>query len=60
MHKNFEENQTRIKGDCQSYTKAAPLESYNDLTLASLSEQTHKKFKGNQPKIKVEWLSYGD
>ena len=33
MHKKFEVNQTKIKGGCQSYTKAAPKESWNDLTL---------------------------
>ena len=33
MRKKFEANQTKIKGGCQSYTKAAPQQSYNDLTL---------------------------
>ena len=33
MHKKFEVNRTKIKGGCQSYTKAAPKESWNNLTL---------------------------
>ena len=33
MHKKFEVNQTKIKGGYQSYTKAAPQQSENDLTL---------------------------
>ena len=33
MHKKFEVNGIKIKGGCQSYTKAAPRESCNDLTL---------------------------
>ena len=35
LHKKFEVNQTKIKGDCQSYTKAADRESWSDLTLAT-------------------------
>ena len=35
MHKKFEVNRTKIKGGCQSYTKAAPKESWNDLTLVT-------------------------
>ena len=34
MLKKFEINQTKIKGSCQSYTKAAPQKSWSDLTLA--------------------------
>ena len=37
MHKKFELNRTKIKGGCQSYTKAAPKESWNDLTLVRSS-----------------------
>ena len=33
MHKKFEVNRTKIKGGCQSYTKAAPQQSWSDLTL---------------------------
>ena len=33
MHKKFEVNHTKIKGSCQSYTKAAPQQSWSDLTL---------------------------
>ena len=33
MDKKFEVNQTKIKGSCQLYTKAAPQQSWSDLTL---------------------------
>ena len=33
IHKKFEVNWTKIKGSCQSYTKAAPQQSWSDLTL---------------------------
>ena len=33
MYKKFEVNRTKIKGGCQSYTKAAPWESWSDFTL---------------------------
>ena len=33
MHKKFEVNRTKIKRGCHSYTKAAPQQSKNDLTL---------------------------
>ena len=29
MHKKFEVNQTKIKGDCQLYTNAAPQELFD-------------------------------
>ena len=35
MHKKFEVNRTKIKGGCQSYTKAAPQESWSDWSLDS-------------------------
>ena len=35
MHKKFEVNRTKIKGGCQLYTKAAPQQSWSDLTLSS-------------------------
>ena len=54
MHKKFEVNQTKIKGGCQSYTKAAPQQSYSDLTLVRntrfatkgivVNHKTNKKF----------------
>ena len=37
MHKKFELNWTKIKGGYHSYTKAAPQQSYNDLTLKTCS-----------------------
>ena len=33
MYKNFEVNRTKVKGGCQSYTKAAQWESWSDFTL---------------------------
>ena len=48
MHKKFEVNRTKIKGGCLSYTKAAPKEFWNDLTL----EHMDKKFEINRTKIK--------
>ena len=36
-------NQTNIKGDCQSDTKAAPQESWNDLTLSPNSQQKQER-----------------
>ena len=36
MHKKFEVNWTKINGGCQSYTKAAPQQSWSDLTLEQL------------------------
>ena len=33
MHKKFEVNWTNIKEGCQSYTKAAPQQSWSDLSL---------------------------
>ena len=36
MDKNFEINWTKIEGGCQSYTKAAPQQSWSDLTLEEL------------------------
>ena len=41
MHKKLEVNRAKIKGGCQSYTKAAPQESWSDLTL---NEYEVKKF----------------
>ena len=44
MGKKFEVNQTKIKGGCQWYTKAAPQQSWSDLTLADKnSDMTLKK-----------------
>ena len=36
MHKKFQANRTKIKGGCQSETKAAHCYSYTDLTLVFL------------------------
>ena len=44
MHKEFEVNQTKIKGGCQSYRKAATHNSKNDLPLVPL-----------QKSIEVDW-----
>ena len=33
IYKKFEVNRTKIKGGCQLYTKAAPQQSWSDLTL---------------------------
>ena len=33
MHKKFEENQTKIKGGCQSERKAAEMISYSKMPL---------------------------
>ena len=33
MHKKFEVDRTKIKGGCQSYTKAGPQQSWSDLAL---------------------------
>ena len=52
MHKKFEVNRTKIKGGCQLRTKAAPKESWNNLTLAILIEHMHKKFEMCRTKIK--------
>ena len=52
MHKKFQVNRTKIKGGCQSETKAAHCYSCTDLTLAILLEYMHKKFEINQTKIK--------
>ena len=41
MHKKFEVNWTKIKGGCQSYRKAAPQESWIDLTLDYSSAYDH-------------------
>ena len=39
MQKKFEVNQTNIKGGCQSYIKAAPQQSWSDLTLITGDHQ---------------------
>ena len=57
MLKKFEVNWAKIKGGCQSYTKAAPKESWNDLTLAIPLENMHKKFEINRTKIKGGYQS---
>ena len=44
MDKKFEVNQTKIKRGCQSYTKAAPWETWRDLTLENLKIDTYVKF----------------
>ena len=41
MREKFELNRTKIKGACQSYTKAAPQESCSDFTLAPNSITIH-------------------
>ena len=66
IHKKFEENRIKIKGGCQSYTKAAPRESWSDFTLSFFfkSQSTpivlhmHKKFEVNRTKIKGGYQSY--
>ena len=45
MHKKFEANQTKIKWDCQLYTKAAPQESWSDLTLETYPYVSSFKIK---------------
>ena len=47
-HEKFQVNRTKIKGDCQSETKASQQHSCNDLTL----EHMQKKFQVNPTKIK--------
>ena len=51
---NFEVNQTKIKGGCQSGRKVVPNDSKSDfpLALAILLEHMQKKFEINQTKIK--------
>ena len=44
MHKKFEVNRTKIKGGCQSYTKATPRESWSDLTLVHFGFQFNNLF----------------
>ena len=39
MHKKFEVTQTKIKGGCQPYTKAAPQQSWRDLTLTFIQNK---------------------
>ena len=46
MHKKFEVYWTKIKGSCQSYTKAAPQQSWSDLTLAQ-----HARLKLNEKRL---------
>ena len=43
MHKKFEVNRTKTKGDCQSYTKTAPQQSWSDLTLVELKNAFGRK-----------------
>ena len=43
MHKKFEVNRTKIKGGCQSYTKAAPQEFWSDFTLGKMFEKLKQK-----------------
>ena len=41
MHKKFEVDRIMIKEHCQSYTKAAPQQSWSDLTLVIHNYQTN-------------------
>ena len=50
MEKKFEVNRTKIKGACQSYTKAAPRESWRDLTMA-ISLETNFDFFFHEWKV---------
>ena len=43
MHKKLEVNRTKINGGCQSYTKAAPRESWSDFTLGKMFEKLKRK-----------------
>ena len=52
MHKKFEINRTKIKGDCWSGRKVVTHNSKSDLPLAILLEHMHKKFEINPTKIK--------
>ena len=40
MHKKFEVNRTNIVGGCHSYIKAAPQQSWSDLTLSLNASRT--------------------
>ena len=44
MHKKFEVNRTKIKGGCQSYTKAAPQQSWGDFTLLIYIQFSYWRF----------------
>ena len=49
MLKKFEVNRTKIKGGCQLRTKAAPKESWNNLTLEQIKLLQANKAKNNIP-----------
>ena len=46
-------NWTKIKGGCQSYTKAASRESWSDFTLACDFRAVFKKYFSKTPKLGI-------
>ena len=59
MQKKFEVNWTKIKRGCQSYTKAAPRESWSDFTLVSIlitNIRHNNKNHKNENYLKINYV----
>ena len=56
MHKKLEVNRTKINGGCQSYTKAAPRESWSNFTLTQwfFWERFLDKLRDKNEKKKID------